>query len=540
MNGHFEYIVVGSGACGAHAAQTLAEAKKNVAVLDVGNIDDVYHKIIPDNDFEDIRKNDSLQHRYFLGDQYESIPLEQLKAGAQLTPSRKHLMRDIEKYIPLLSDTFYPMESLAYGGLGAGWGLGCYVYSEKEIIKTGLDINDIKKAYDLISKRIGISCGKDDALPYTMADTKNTLPPLKMDNAAELLYKRYLQKKDKFSKKHITIGNPSMALLSEDYQNRKKSEYKDMDFYSDKGWSAYRAWMTIEEIKQHHGFTYINNNLVLKFKEEKGNVIVESLNTITQKTEYYTCNKLILACGPLGSARIVLRSFPEKIKRLPLLSSPYAYIPCIFTPMMGKPLDRFKSSMAQLSLFYDINGANEDIVYTGLFTYKSLMLYKLIKEAPIDFADGRIIMQYLQSMFIIAGVFHPDELSENKYLELHKSDTAATGDKLFAHYRLSDQEKKKVKQNERAVKSALRKLGCYPAMRLDPGHGSSIHYAGTLPFSDNKEEYGRTAKDGKLNGTENVFIADGSSFRYLPGKGITLTIMAHAHNVAMNAIKSEG
>ena len=230
MNGHFDYIVVGSGPCGAHAAQTLTEAKKNVVLLDVGFTDDVYKKIIPDNDFENIRKNDPLQHRYFLGDTYESIPLKELKTGAQLTPSRKHLMRDIEKYIPLSSDTFHPMESLAYGGLGAGWGLGCYTYSDKEIVKTGLDIDTIKKGYEVITKRIGISCGNDDVLPYTMADIKNTLPPLKMDNAAELLYKRYLQNKDKLSQKHVYIGNPSMALLSEDHQNRKKPDIKTWIF----------------------------------------------------------------------------------------------------------------------------------------------------------------------------------------------------------------------------------------------------------------------------------------------------------------------
>jgi hypothetical protein len=75
-------------------------------------------------------------------------------------------------------------------------------------------------------------------------------------------------------------------------------------------------------------------------------------------------------------------------------------------------------------------------------------------------------------------------------------------------------------------------------MRHDPGYGSSIHYAGTIPFSE-KEEYGTTAFNGKLNQTKNVYIADASGFRFLSAKGITFSIMANAHIVANNAMKED-
>jgi hypothetical protein len=40
-----------------------------------------------------------------------------------------------------------------------------------------------------------------------------------------------------------------------------------------------------------------------------------------------------------------------------------------------------------------------------------------------------------------------------------------------------------------------------------------------------------------LGGTKNVFVADGSGFKYLPAKGLTLTLMANAHLVALNSLK---
>jgi hypothetical protein len=539
MNQYFEYIVIGSGPCGAQAAQTLVEAGKNIAVLDVGFTDEHYKKLVPDDDFENIRRNDTSQHRYLLGDQFEAIPLDDLKVGAQLTPPRKYIIKDVNKLIPLDSETFVPMESLAYGGLGSGWGLGCYVYSDKELEKTGLDVKELKKGYEVVSERIGISCGNDDTTPYTTAHLRNILPPLKMDNSAKILYNKYLKRRETFAKKNIFIGNPPMAMLSIDYKNRKKTEYKDMDFYSDGSWHAYRAWMTIEELKKYGNFKYIDKTLVLRFKEEVDRVVVEAKNIDTDEPVSFYCKKLLIATGPLGSARIVMRSFEGKIKRLPVLCNPYTYMPCIHLNMLGKPLDRFKSSMGQAVMFYDRNKNNDDVACVALITYRSLLINKLIKEAPVSLSDGRVIMQYLQSAFIIAGIHHPDERSNEKYLELHKDDFSYTGDKLFAHYSLSKEEMKKIKNNEIVIKRALRKLGCYPVMRMDPGYGSSIHYAGSLPFSDNKEEFGTTAFDGKLNGTQNVFIADGSGFLYLPAKGITLTIMANAYIVANKAMKTD-
>ena len=232
-----------------------------------------------------------------------------------------------------------------------------------------------------------------------------------------------------------------------------------------------------------------------------------------------------------------MRSFPEKVKQLPLLCNPYTYMPCIHLNRLGKPLDRFKSSQGQAVMFYDTDMKNDDVVTVALFTYRSLMLYRLVKEAPIDLEGGRIIMQYLQSAFMIAGIHHPDNPSPNKYLKLIEDETSYTGVKLFAHYALSQEEKSKVRSNEKIIKKAFRRLGCYPVMKLDPGFGSSIHYAGTVPYSKN-EEYGTTAYNGRLNQTKNIFIADGSGFHYLPAKGITLTLMANAHVVAQNSMNT--
>ena len=102
---------------------------------------------------------------------------------------------------------------------------------------------------------------------------------------------------------------------------------------------------------------------------------------------------------------------------------------------------------------------------------------------------------------------------------------------IHIHYESSREEKNQRKETERGVLRALRMLGCYPVKRIDPKPGSSIHYGGTLPYSDKGEAF-TLSKEGRLAGTTNVFVADASGFNYMPPKGPTLTIMAIAHNVA--------
>jgi len=533
----YDFIVIGSGPAGVMAAQTLVEGKKTVAMIDVGNQDDYYADLVPEQDFEQLRKTDATQEEYLLGRSMESIPQEGVKVGAQLSPSRKAMIKDVQEWLPIKSDTFTPMESLGLGGLGAGWGLGAYVYSDAELQKAGLNPKEMQQAYSIISQRIGISVGDDEARPYLIGNLNNTLAALKMDNSILRMQEKYKKQKAKFRKDNIVFGAPSMAFLSEDYKNRKATKYHDMDFYTDLGKSAWRAQYVVDDLKEKETFRYIDRHLALRFYEKEEIVYLECINIDTKEKLSYRCKKLVMASGPLGNARILMRS-QEKVERLPLLCNPYTYMPGINISQLGKPLNRLKTSMAQAMMIYDTNGKHEDLVSVALYSYRSLMLFRLINESPLNLADSRPLFQYLQSSFVIAGIHHPDTYSEQKYLMRIEDDLSPTGDHLFASYKLNTQEQSKIKKRERKIKKALRRMGVYPIKRMDPGAGSSIHYAGTIPFAS-AEKPGTQSTDGRIHGTQNVYSADASGFTFLPAKGITLSLMANAHRVAYKLITEQ-
>lgn len=530
-----DYIVIGSGCTGAMAAQTLVEKGVQVLMLDGGVTDNEYAGTIPDKDYLSIKQQDANQYEYFIGKNFEGIPFGHVKTGEHLTPPRKFMIEKVNEWMPLLSESFFPLESLALGGLGNGWGLGCCKFSKSELQEAGLDASRMNEAYETVGKRIGISGDNDDAAKYTAGDLPDLMDSIEMDSTGKNLYQNYQRKKSSLNKNGFFMGRPSLALLTQNMGKRKAYQYKDLDFYCNQDKSAYRPAFTVEDLKQQSNFSYHGRLVVLKFTEGDNRITVECKRQDTNETVVFECRKLVIAASCLSTARIVLRSYGAYDTQLPIISNPYSYLPAIQPYLLGRDTDRHKVGFAQLSLFYDPDFTNTKVAMSSIYSYRSMMAFHILKETPMSTKNGYAFLQYMMPAFTIAGLFHPEHGGNTKYLALKKEASRLTGDVLNVNYKLTDKENEKVAHNEHKFKAALRQLNCFVLKKMNPGHGSGIHYAGTLPFSNKNEQF-KLLPNGKLGHTKNVFVADGSGFTYLPAKGLTFSLMANAHNVALNAL----
>lgn len=528
--------MVGSGNSGAMAAQTLLENGARVTMLDVGRVDETYAPVIPDADYVTIRASDRQQHRYLLGDAFEGIPAGGVTTGAQLTPPRAHVRELVDRLLPVLSETFRPQESLAYGGLGNAWGAGCCVYSDPELTEAGLDPDRMHPAYQAVADRIGISGAQDDVLAYTSAGLSGIQPAPDLDENCSRLLRRYTAKRARFRSQGLSMGRPALALLTQDAGDRKGYRYRDLDFYSDADRSVYRPWITVDALRADPRFDYVDHVLVTRFEEHDGVVDVIGVDVRTGSPTIHQGRRLVLASGVLGTARIVLRSQGSGAASLPLLCNPYTYVPFVQPRLIGTAVSPRKVSLAQLSIFHDPDGTNRDVAMGSIYSYRSLMLFRILPQAPIDLVDARILMQYLLPAITIVGIHHPERAGPGRSLRLDDFADSPTGDRLVAHYALSKDEVERNDAREKRMVRALRSLGAWAIKRIQPGMGSSIHYAGTLPFASDGRPF-TLLPDGRLAGTAAVSVADASGFRFLPAKGLTLSLMANAHLVAQQAVR---
>lgn len=530
-----DYIVVGSGCSGAIAAQTLVEAGAKVTMLDVGVKKDS-NLNVPDKDFIALRKTDSQQYRYFIGDNADGVNWGEIGTGAQVTPPRKYIIEHVNRYTPVQSSTFSSFESLGYGGMGIGWGLQSWEYTKADLEAAGLDYSKMLRAYNNVALKIGVSASDNDATRDIISNFDSYQPAPKMDRNNSHMYKKYLVHKKRLNKMGITVGQTPLALLTKDVGERKKYAYKGMDFYADNDKSAWRPWMTVDQLKKKPNFQYLDGYLVLRFVEKKDVTEVHCLEVNTDKPVVFLCHTLILGSGAFGSARIALRSFKNEDVKLPILSNPYTYIPCILPRMVGKEVEPKKLGFAQLSIFLNKASLDQEASMVSLHSYQSLMLFRILPQVPLNLVDARILMRYLSSGIVIMGVYHPDVQSKHKCIQLIHDSKSPTGDKLKIDYSLSPEEEKEYDARENVLMKAMRKMGAYPLKRINPGFGTGIHYAGTLPFSEEEKPY-TLSSSGRLHGTKRVYVADSSGFTYLPSQGLTFSIMANAHVVAEEALK---
>lgn len=526
---NFDIIVVGSGPSGVHAAKSAVESGASIAMVDVGHTDEHYAPLIPDKPFSEIRRSDPDQRRYFLGDDLEGLGGSGHSTGAQLTPPRMFITKDVEKFLPLTSETFSPMQSLALGGLAAGWGAGSAAYEDFELRRSGLPVEEIRRYYGEVAKDIGISGATDDDISPHIADFPHIQEPLEIDSNAEALFNTYKKSREKMVSKGFKLGRPPVAILSRPLGERLPNPYHDMDFWSDARESIYRPKYTVRELLMKPNFTYIHQTLAVRFKESVGEpIFLEVDNVRTRKGSTLRCRRLILAAGALNTARLVLRSLNRLNTPVPILSNPYTYVPVLNLPMLGKPARDRRHSMVQLTALYRPLDAPEDEVIIQFYSYRSMMLFRLVREMPAPPWLGLLIARLILTSLFIVGINHADTPSSERYLELVRD---GDGDRLHAHYGRSPEEMKRLKRHERAVLKRLLSLRCVPMQRIRLKAGASIHYAGTLPFSDRDEPLTCTP-EGRIRGTHHVYAADGTPWKYLPAKGLTLTLMANARRIA--------
>ena len=459
---------------------------------------------VPDLDFVSARETDADQHHYFLGERFEGIPWGD--AAHTLTPPRQHIVEGAERWLPLRSRTFQRMESLAYGGLGAGWGAGAAVYTAPELRAIGLDAGAIQDAYGVIAERIGLAAEPDDATPWCGAGLTGTQPPLRMDRSIALLRRAYERRREALRRDGLVMGKMPMTVLTQDHGERRATRYTDMEFWTDHGGSVYRPWMTVNALRRAPNFEYRAGRVVTGFRETADHVAIETRALDGGAAEAFEARTLVLGTGTLGTARIVLRSLSGS-GDLPLLSNGYCIAPCLHARMLGHTLERERTSLGQLEMF-------------------------LVKEVPLALADGRALMQALSSAIVLATINHPDHAAAGKRVRRVPDERAETGDALEIEFEPTADERRDNDAAERKILAGLARLGCHALKRQAMRPGSTVHYAGTLPYSDDDRPF-TLASDGRLAGTRRVFVADGSGFRHLPGNGLTFTLMANAHRIAL-------
>ena len=507
----FDLLIIGSGPSGAITADYFVNKGYKVALLDSGADSSNVHPI---------NEKHFLEHKEDPGNDFFLAP-QNLKSSAdtgnaQLTRSRQHMLEHVETFLKISSNTYNPSQTLATGGLSAAWGAACFTFEKDDLKRAQLP--DLSSHYHIISERIGISGPKESML----CSLSNKQKSAKTDHNGLSILKYFNQKSDSLLKRNFVVENASLALLSQDLGSRRKTNYFDMDFYTNFGSSVFRADILINELSKKSNFTRIKNAIAFTFAETENGAQISYQNIATQEQLSVSGKKLILCCGAINSYRLAANALNIFDKPNPILTNPYIYIPTSHWPNIGKQGARDRHSLSQL--FGQLTLPNKDKITLQFYSYRSLLLSRLIAQTPMPTFFARQFWRSLAESLVIVGAHFPDDGSSKR--SMHAQQCGTILPTLAVNFPTP---------SSNGLSSIIRNLlslKCIPMGLVKTKMGGSIHYAGTIPNAPQGAFPITLDDNAKLHGTKNVYVFDSSGWNYLPSRGLTLTIMANAYRLS--------
>lgn len=516
----FDILIIGSGPAGVSSA--LAIENKKVAIVDVGHVAASTPFNIHNNLYTSKEQGQDV-FAELIGDHFCGVEnIFNKNLSPKLKSPQMRFITDVPNFKESAFDVdgFYPVMSYAAGGLANAWGAGVFEFNSSDLKGFPCTVEELKPYYQTLSDHIGISGSNEDDLVDIWGRQNELQEPLSLSPMSLELLRKYSKNKKLFYQSGFRIGRPRLAILTRQHNGRAPFANKNLEFFKPNDSAIYHPGYTLQELIKKDKITYIPHHFVTHFSQIENGVEVFAKNTTTGVWTSLKAKKIIMAAGAISSAAIVLRSFKDVQTKLPLMDNAIAFLPIIFPRLLGTPVQSQFYSGAELCIYKEQTQESSSI-QASFYSLAGVMRSDLVREFPFSWKGNMWATRYLSPAVGVAQFFMPDTRAIENSMQINSDDG------VILKYT-----SKKQFQTEGQFARVLRKAGLlsFSFLAKKPIAGSSIHYAGTLPY--NTTDKYSTDKNGLLAGTKNIYIADAAVFPSLPSKNLTYTIMANAMRVA--------
>lgn len=528
-------LIVGSGASGVHFAVSALRKGHEVTMLDVGHTRP--EPVAPQASFQGLKTALPDPVTYFLGPAGEGVVYPATKPSYYGHPPSKDYVFRTPRAFTTSAREIRPIFSFARGGLAEAWTAGVYPFNDAELSQYPFGYAELRDHYSEVARRIGIGAVQDDLQRFIPFDA-DYLDPLPLDEHSQHLCDAYTTHRERLNTSmRFYLGRSRVATLSRDYAGRRGCDQLGRCLWGCPTDAIYSPLVTLRECLKQANFRYRPGVIAERFDYE-GSGRVSRLGVTTtegSELEWLAADFFVLAAGALCSSKIYLDSIygrTEKIPVLPgLMDNRQIHVPFLTPAMIGRPVET--SSYQYHHLAFGIEGETPtSYVHGQITTLKSASIHPIVSSLPMDLRTATELFRSLRAGLGIANVNLHDERRDESYLTLEPAEDRRRT-RLVLEYRDPPDEARRSAAAIRTVKRALGRLGGIvpPGMTRVLPKGASVHYAGTLPMSSSAVEHG-CRPDGRSWQFENLIIADGAGFPFLPAKNLTFTLMANATRIA--------
>ncbi len=515
------YYVVGSGPSGVAAAHALLSRGLPVTMLDVG------HECEPD------RLAVAQQLARFEPEAWDPALVTQLRGPSpDLERPRKLCYGSDFSYAPdaqlaLEQQGTHCLHSSAKGGLSNVWGASVLPARAGDLRDWPLTLEAMAPHYAATAQLLGIAGAHDELeadFPYYAAPTA----PLTPSRQAQRLLARMRVRRDRLARSGIVFGQSRLAVRTADGEQGSGCRYTGLCLTGCPYAAIWNAASLLPALTASGRFTYQSGVRITAVESRAGAVGIHGVSVDGGVSLSWEGRKVFLACGPLSTSSIAVRSLKVSDCRLRLRYQPYFLIPLLALRGAQDVANERLHTLTQLYLELMDERISAYPVHLQLYTYNHFIRERLecLNFLPRPLGAG--IRRLMEGRLLVMQGYL--DSSETEGIAMNMRDSSGV---LHLH---ADPDRRITGKARRVVSALTRRfrdIGAFPLRPLLrvglPGEGN--HIGGVFPMRHAPGHF-ETDTLGQLPQLPGVHLVDASVLPSLPAATYTYTIMANAHRIA--------
>jgi ferredoxin len=411
----------------------------------------------------------------------------------------------------------------AFGGFSNVWGAQVMPFSRATLDEWAGGYEALLPHYRAVLEHIPFAGVDDDYSDlFPLLARADPLPTLAPPAAATL--RRYDERRSTVRARGVTVGQARLAIRARDCVEC------GLCLTGCPHSLIWASTKTLEPLIQKGAVSYRSGLLVLRVGEDEDGCWIEARDG-EGRLQTIRSDRILLACGGLGTTRLVLASLRRRVAGATLHESVQFVLPFVSARPYPDPRSYLTFTLNQFNILVEYGRPGLDLAQVHLYPYNPG--YEQALPGPVkrrEFPRRQILQRVLAglgylpswaspSVRVKVGEMHDGELLPVELSVIPQPATRRVLTRVLARLFF--------------VAPALDLWPAVPALRLS-GPGKSYHFGGSFPHVAGKPRADRLETDmlGRPAEWTRVHLIDASVFSSIAATTFTLTVMANAHRIA--------
>lgn len=416
----------------------------------------------------------------------------------------------------------------AFGGFSNSWGAQVMPFSRATLDGWPVTFDDLAPHYRTVLEHIPFAGADDDYSElFPLLAPARPLPPLGAQAQEVLL--RYAQNRDRVRARGVTAGQARLAF------DAPACISCGLCLTGCPNHLIYSASHTLERLRREGRITYVSGVLAHRVSEDDRQTTVVARELATGRDVTFHADRLFVACGGLGSTRLLLGSARPTTREAVLEEAVQFVLPFVSSRAGVDPRQERTFTLNQFNLLVEYGEAGRDLAQLHLYPYNP----GYDDQVPWPLAKSERLKAAVLRRVAAALGYLPSWDSPRVGL-----DVGPIGSGLLPAVGLRSINNPRTRP---VLRSVMRRLvSVAPALDLWPavpaltisGPAKSYHFGGSFPHVAGSPGEGRLETDrlGRLAEWRNIHVVDGAVLPSVAATTFTLTVMANAHRIASEAM----